>query len=274
MQLYTPVVLADGRKPGESFRVTDDALLVRLYNSLASATFKVVARVLDPAGVLRVVQATLTTTSDRTQQVTRLWLPTGQLLSVAVIATAQAPRRGQSWAIISLESTLPSAVVTLTPLAQGYVTADSALLWPGGGYSSSVEGPGILSSVAGTNPNAGVEVIEAVPANARWRLRALRASLVTDATVITRTVNVIIDDGTTTLLNFPGVTTQIASLTRAYNVAEYGFQPAAVGTDIFFYIPFVIALFQGWRIRTSTTNLQAGDNWGAPQLEVEEWIED
>jgi hypothetical protein len=105
-------------------------------------------------------------------------------------------------------------------------------------------------------------------------LRALRASLVTDATVATRTVNFIIDDGATTLLNFPGVTTQAASLTRAYNVAEYGFQPSAVGTDIFFYIPFLVRLFQAWRIRTSTTNLQAGDDWGAPQMMVEEWIEE
>lgn len=274
MDRYTPVVLRDGRQAAESYPVTDDALLIRLYNSLASATFKVVARVLTPAGVLRVVQQVLTTASDRTQQLTCVYLPAGQLLSAAVIATAQTPRRGQAWAIIAIESTLPTGVVFLTPLAQGYVTADSALLWPGGAYPDSVEGPGILRSVTGTNPAAGVEVIEAVPTDARWRIRALRASLVTDATVATRTVNIIIDDGATTLLNFPGVTTQTATLTRAYNVAEYGFQPAAVGTDIFFYIPFVIALFQGWRIRTSTTNIQAGDNWGAPQLEVEEWIEE
>ena len=119
MQLYSPVVLRDGRQAAESYPVADDALLVRLYNSLASATFKVVARVLSPDGVLRVVQQTLTTAADRTQQLTRVYLPTGQLLSAAVIATAQAPQRGQSWAIISIESTLPTGVVFVTPVAQG-----------------------------------------------------------------------------------------------------------------------------------------------------------
>lgn len=269
-----PVILRPDHVVAENFRVTDEALVVRLYNSLASATFKVIARVLDCQGVLRVIEQTLTTASDRTQQVTRLCIPSGTLVSAAVIATAQAPMRGQSWVVISIETTMPDGDLALMPIAEGYVTADSAVMWPGGRYADSVEGPGILRSVAGTNPAAGVEVIEAVPANARWRLRALRATLVTDATVATRTVNFIIDDGATTLLNFPGVTTQTATLTRAYNVAEYGFQPAAVGTDIFFYIPFLVRLLQGWRIRTSTTNLQAGDNWGAPQMEVEEWIEE
>ncbi len=266
-----PVILRPDQTVVENFRVYDEAMVVRLYNSLASATFKVVARVMDWNNVLRVVEQTLTTAADRTQQVTRLRIPSGYLVSAAVIATAQAPSRGQSWAVISIESTMPDGDVALMPLAQGYVTAD---LWPGGKYGDSVEGPGILRSVAGTNPAAGVEVIETVPTNARWRLRALRATLVTDGTVVTRTVNFIIDDGANTLLNFPGVTTQAQTLTRAYNVAEYGFQPAAVGTDIFFYIPFLVKLLQGWRIRTSTTNLQAGDNWGAPQMEVEEWIEE
>ncbi len=269
-----PVILRPDQTVAENFRVYDESLVVRLYNSLASATFKVVARVLDSSGVLRVVEQTLTTTSDRTQQVTRLRIPSGYLVSAAVIATAQTPRRGQAWAVISLESTMPDGDLALMPLAQGYVTADSALLWPGRGYGDSVEGPGILLSVAGTNPAAGAEITETVPANARWYLRALRATLVTDATVATRTVNFIIDDGTTTLVLLASAPTQAASLTYNYNVRYAGFSSGLIGTDNFIPSPFELVLFQGWRFRTSTTNLQAGDNWGAPQMEVEEWIEE
>ena len=34
-----------------------------------------------------------------------------------------------------------------------------------------------------------------------------------------------------------------------------------------------LILLAGHRIRTSTSSLQAGDDWGAPQLLVEEWLE-
>ncbi len=32
--------------------------------------------------------------------------------------------------------------------------------------------------------------------------------------------------------------------------------------------------FQSWRIITATEAMAAGDNWGAPMFEVEEWIEE
>jgi len=272
--MSVPIIVHPSRSLAESYRVSDDALLVRLYNSLSGATFKVVARVLDPAGVLLVVQKDLTTTSDRTQQVTRMWLPTGQLVSVAVIATAGTPRRGQSWAVVSIESTLPSAVAVLTPLAQGYVTADSALLWPGGPYSSSVEGPGMLRSVTGTDPAAGAEISESVPTNARWRLLSLYALLTTDATVADRTAIFYIDDGTNVLMQLPWTTTQAASATGKYVVGEFATAANTIAGSHWYGLPAGIRFCQGWRIYTVTTGLVAGDNWGAPQMMVEEWIEE
>ncbi len=268
-----PIVLSPARRAGESYRVTDDALLVNLYNSLASATFKLVARVLDDSGVLRVVQAPLTTTSDRTQQQTRIWLPSGQLVALSVQATAQSPRRGQSWAVVFLESTLPSGATTLTPLAQGYITVESALFWPGGPYGSSVEGPGMLRSVLGTDPAAGAEIIETVPTGARWKLHALRADLSTDATVPARTVNFYVDDGTSRLFDMGGVATQAASGTLTYMIGVYGYQPAQVWGGVLFDWPQGVVLFQAWRLRSATTNFVAGDNWAAPRMLVEEWIE-
>lgn len=269
----TPVILAEGRSQGETYAVRDDALHVSLYNALAGATFKVVARILDPDGVVRVAQKALLVTSDRSQQVTRLWLPTGRLLMASVVATAGTPRRGQSWAVVSLESTLPSGVTTLCPIAQGYVTSGSALLWPGGPYGNSVEGPGMIRSVTGTNPAAGAEILETVPTGARWKLHAVWVELVTDATVINRTASFVIDDGTLPLLVLPGATTQAASLTYGYWLAEYGYLPTAVATEVFFNLASLGQLAAGYDIISVTTNLQAGDNWAAPQMLVEEWIE-
>jgi len=258
----------------DAFVSPDTRLVVRSWNSLSGLVLTVVGRLLDADGKLSTFEFGHTPNTDRSKAESTYTLTTGRLIDVAVTPKSGSPYRGHCYVTLGLARRTAPTTEYYQDLAKGYVTAAGGLIWPGGPYLDSVEGPGLLRSVTGTDPAAGAEISESVPTNARWRLRSLRASLVTDATVATRTVNFIVDDGATTLLNFPGVTTQTASLTRAYNVAEYGFQPSAVGTDIFFYIPFLVRLLQGWRIRTSTTNLQAGDDWGAPQMEVEEWIEE
>jgi hypothetical protein len=100
----------------------------------------------------------------------------------------------------------------------------------------------------------------------------LSVALVTDATAPARYVSIQVDDGANILLVFPASTTQAASLTRTYQMAEYCYQPAASGSLLFFSLPLDLRLFQGWRIRTSTASLAAGDDWAAPRMMVEEWI--
>jgi hypothetical protein len=51
-------------------------------------------------------------------------------------------------------------------------------------------------------------------------------------------------------------------------------EPATVGNNALVPIPPDIILSDGDRIRTQTTGIVAGDDWGAPQILVEEWIED
>ncbi len=256
------------------FVSSDSQLVLRSWNSLSALVLLVTGRIRGCDGKIRSFQFTHAPATDRSILEQTFALANGELLDVAVTPRTGTPRLGQCYVTLGVALRENPTTDYYLDLAKGYVTTNGGLIWPGGRYGESVEGPGMLRSVTGTNQAAGTEVTESVPTNARWRLRSMRVTLVTDATVVTRTVNFLIDDGSNTLLNFPGVTTQAQTLTRAYNLAEYGFQPSAVGTDIFFYIPFLVKLFQGWRIKTSTTNFQAGDNWQAPQMEVEEWIEE
>lgn len=133
---------------------------------------------------------------------------------------------------------------------------------------------GFVRSVLGTDPAAGAEVSETVPTNARWKLHSIIASLVTDGTVANRNVNWIIDDGTTTLYTSNDNTNHAATTTASHILSENQTR-GTIGTIYNSPMnPVGLVLFQGWRIRTSTTNLQAGDNWAAPQIFVEEWIEE
>jgi hypothetical protein len=66
---------------------------------------------------------------------------------------------------------------------------------------------------------------------------------------------------------------QAASLTVTYSAGAYGIAPMAGLNSRYWSGYQYLPLKAGWQIRTTTVNLQAGDNWGAPQLLVEEWLE-
>jgi len=271
---------AQGLAPTPAVYVSgQDRLFVRAYNSVAGAEVEVRGRLLLPEGRIFAFTRKVAPPSDRSLydidfpfdlpgDVNGAWL-----LNLLVVRSVGSFRRGQFFVQLSLFQGSGQSGFRHCVLASGYVGHDIVVNWPGTGINSPLEGPGILRSVVGSDPAAGAEIVEVVPPGARWVLRGLRATLVTDVTAVSRIVSFIIDDGVAILLNLAGVTGHAASLTRYYHLAEYGYQPAPVGSNIFLAMPIRLCLFQAWRISTLTANLQAGDNWGVPQMMVEEWIE-
>lgn len=131
---------------------------------------------------------------------------------------------------------------------------------------------GLIRSITGTDPAANVEISETVPDRRRWRLLGIVFTLVTSVDVIDRTVVLIIDDGTNTLVSIPSTTTQAASETKVYQYAQRPGAQVDVGDNFYIPIPY-LTLKGGYRIRTATAGRQAADNFGAPQLLIEEWID-
>ena len=160
-------------------------------------------------------------------------------------------------------------------LGSGYLSDGYQVSWPPAKHSPMGSGPGYLRSVAGTDPAAGAEISETVPTNARWRLRGLIVQFVTDATVANRYVTLTFDDGATPLQRIGANTAQAASTTQNYTgVCGGGVLGDTGNYSVLLPLPVNLMLFKGWRISTATLNLQAGDNFGAPQLLVEEWLEE
>lgn len=200
------------------------------------------------------------------------WL---ESISTYPILAAGAVRRGQCFGSIGLQRQRYEKGTTLT---QGYISLADNLFWADGHGKGddSVDKPGIIRSILGTNPAAGNEIAEAVPTNARWRIIAMMYTLVTDATVANRTTSVSITDGTNEIYNFTGPGAQIASQTKLYQAST---QEAHRGSDSLYIfghhnLPLWPDLLQGYTIGTRTNNLQAGDDYSAPRLWVMEWIED
>jgi hypothetical protein len=131
---------------------------------------------------------------------------------------------------------------------------------------------GRILSITGTDPAAGAEISETVPDRRRWRILGVHFSLVTDATVADRLVHLVIDDGSNTLIQICVVTAHAASITKQYSFSNFG--STQLDPVLCFYLPLPpLLLTAGFRIRTVTDLIEGGDNYSAPQILVEEWID-
>lgn len=212
--------------------------------------------------------ASHTTNSDRslatsTHQLTEV----PQHITLRTLATGV--KRGTCYVKVSLRA--EGVIVAL--LGSGYVTDAGTVVWPGGLNESSVEGQGLIRSITGTDPAAGVEISETVPTGARWRVKNIRYSFVTDATVGNRIVRVEFNDGTNIFWRKRSVDQQAASVTANYNMSEVSLHVTTSTGENTDLVPPNNRLMAGYIIKTNTSLLQAGDNFSAPQLLVEEWIE-
>ena len=190
------------------------------------------------------------------------------------ISPSTAPvRRGECY----VRATLLLDGEPVQRLSSGYLTDSKTLSGPPGVFESFTEGSGLRHLVTGTNPAAGAEISEAVPTNARWKIRGIFIQLTTDVTVIDRRVAVTFDDGANMYYLKASGGVHPASLTKNYHPTPgYNIDDAAFDAQGSIRIPLPpdVILSAGYRIRSVTANLQAGDNFGAPLLDVEEWIEE
>jgi hypothetical protein len=131
-------------------------------------------------------------------------------------------------------------------------------------------GPKIIT---GTDPGAGAEISVTVPTGKFWQLLSATFSLVTSATVANRRPSLTLDDGTNVFWRWRTGVDIAASLTRAYFFeSELNAEVDRIAVDSSLYEPLAPRLLgQGYRIRTSTTAIQAGDDYGAPLLYVVEY---
>lgn len=265
--------LARGHSLGGVYLSNDEHVRLVAHCSAASVRLAIEGRLIAPDGSVNTIRTELAPTSDRVASTAIANAREGWLLHGHVRVLSGAPSIGRCFCRVEVVRGRTGDVIPLQTLAQGYVAEFSNLTWPGRFTIASGEGRGFIRNVTGTDPAAGAEWSETVPTSARWRLISARAVLVTDATVPVRTATITIDDGTTTVYSMPCHATQAASLTFIYYAFAAGVSGYASGSSLVIPLPPDLVMAPGWRIRSQTGAIVAGDNWGAPQLWVEEWIE-
>lgn len=259
--------------PGAIYVQNGHALRLAAYSSLAGVTLVLEGLLLTLEGRIETVRQELAPTSDRVITRVLAGIREGWLLAGHVRAIGGTPRMGRVYARVELVLGRTGDVLPIATLAQGYVTETTWLTWPFDMSRNSVEGRGAVRTYLGTDPAAGVEVSETVPTGARWRVIAFNATLTADATVANRTPAITIDDGTSIVwqagYNGSIAASGGAAVAWGHGAGAFG----STGNGAISPLPTDMILAAGYRVRTSTSGLQAGDNWGQPKYLVEEWIE-
>ncbi len=246
----------DGR-----FRVSDgDTFQVESFSSQVTA-FRVSVRVEYDDGEQAPFEVSHTPNSDRTSatsavggRVTR----DGRVVS-AVMEPA-ALKRGQCFARTRV---LNASQNQVDELNAGYVTGSKSVRL--GEYEDSVSGHGLIRTITGTNPDAGVEISETVPTNARWRLLSFDTINAVGAAGINASLT--ITDGTSqkwrSAIIATGTGTELIVWAQGVTLNE---------TALFSTVPLLDGhISEGFVI--ATAGITGDDDYAAPQLLVEDWIE-
>lgn len=254
----------------------DDSILVQVWNSSSGQSLSVDYRLLLPIGVIVPAREVIRPSSDRLVNAFHIRTNEGFLLSLAINTLTSGTKPGETFARAQLfrGRTTSTAEQFGQLLTSGYVSAQNSLGWPPGKLEGSLDTRVATRAITGTDPAAGVEISETVPTNARWRLVAFRFVFTTSATVATRTVQLEFRNAGVPVLFINSVASQTAGLIHEYIYfigAPYALD--VLGGDHLAPLPEGAWLGAGDRIDTNTSNLQAGDNFEAPRLVVEEWIE-
>lgn len=255
-------------------RVQNDSFLtLSSWNSLAGLQLGIRARVLCDDGSLFYVDEQHTPNNDRSVKFTYHQLRAGILLDLSVFPVTGTPVRGQTYAVVSIADRLQPVPQRAQPIAKGYVTNGAGLVWPHGAWCDSVEGPGWRNAVALNDPDVATDFGIGMPTGARWAVRAVVATLTTDATVATRVPSLIIGEGSYNLFKMPYPTGQAASLAYTYYWANLAYAVGKVGTDVYVPVPLPWSIPNGGGLASSTTLMGPADQWSSVVLDVEEWIE-
>lgn len=190
--------------------------------------------------------------------------------SMAAGATAQ---RGQVFVQLFVVRGIASDLITLWTLLSDYVTTNFRPTWPNAGPRGPLEGPGFFRLINGANPAAGAEDIETVPAGVRWRPISFYTNLTTSGAVANRLARIALTNGVNTYYVSTAYFTQTAGTFSNYCCV--GMTPgASIASNVVnLPLPPTPILLATHSILTSTSNIQAADQWAAPNYMVEEWID-
>lgn len=130
-------------------------------------------------------------------------------------------------------------------------------------------GMGFPRILPGNAPGAGGEVSFTVPGPDILLLRSFLVGFVTSAVAVSRRIVLSVDDGSTVIGRYPIGSVLGPTTTRTLEwLANYGDGIGFPSVQIEAWPSPPMYLYPGWRLRTLTAAIDAGDQYGVPRLYV------
>lgn len=257
--------------PGLLYLTGEEFLRASAMANVANVTVRVTGRVLTPDNVIHRYDFNLTPGATRTLTSDVRGLSSGWLLDLTMRASAGAPTFGSVWGVFEIGLNGSANFVPMQTLREGFFTTNTPLSCASAVSMLPLDGPGCLRSISGATPGAGAEISETVPTNARWEPLSFRALLTASATVANRFPQLILDDGVNELqrvaVNAAITASQAVPITWAA-----GFPTATQQAGFIEPLPVNGRVGAGYRLRTTTVALQAGDQYSGVQYLMREWM--
>lgn len=247
-----------------------DLLAVSINNTAPAIDLIIGLQILRSDGQVAQVRFDLSPPTDGSTFNTTFELTEGFLLSAAMF-TNELCFLGQCFVTAGIQSDAPAPrAVRPLQLIQSYIGEGTIASWPQGQLRLATDGRGHKRVVTGSAPAAGAEILDACPLHTHWDVHAIFLQLSTSAVAGNRQVLVLLDDGVTVYYEPVSLSLQAASLTFTYELAAHG-QLTVVNNGVVLMPLFPgCEMRSGWRLRTQTVGIQAGDQWAAPVYQVEE----
>jgi hypothetical protein len=269
-----------GRDEMASVYITDEDTQLRIVSCNAATGIVVGLQGLriDENGVPQPIVQLHTPATNRVVAVQNYPIGKGTLLRLTAFLQAGTPIYGQTYVLVQLVRGISGPIQVLATLVGGCLTATQAIGFPGSPVRSSIEGGGYIRDIHGSSPAAGHEQLETVPTNARWELLYIFHALTTVAGGGNRTPNLALQGNGPGAIGVYPNSAQGAATIKLWSwgvglpltqvlVLSSGFQVVEQA------LPKTALLLAGNTWGTSTDGLAAGDQWGAPEYWVREWLE-
>jgi hypothetical protein len=262
--------------PSSLYIERDDSLLIIAASSLANEVVTINARILTPDGRIQDNQWTIRPPSTRAVVTQTQVLVEGYMLSLSAIASV-ATSRGETFARAMIVRSGTGVQGAAQLLFADYVTTFVTSGFPNGRIVAPTDGQGLVYGVNVAQPGAGLDWSQAVPVNARWKIRGWKGTFTTSAAVANRQpIAVVIQGGNFTWMGHP-----IANITatQIINVAAGGNSIYVTVNTNGYMLPLPGDLLLSGNatfaqsLGCQTVAIQAADQWTNISILVEEWLD-
>lgn len=259
--------------PSALYIQRDDQIDVKGLSTLGGGdTITFSYRFLLPNGVIIPGQIVLAIQSGIMKEST-ITLGEGFLLSLTAIAQT-AVQRGQSYVQASISRPSAAPASQMQVLFADYVTSKYTAGWPNGRSISATEGPGAIVTVTHANPAAGADFAIAITSGIIAKIRSITMTFTTSAAVANRVPRWQIKDAVGNIVAVCEPNQVVpASQTVFVTLSTVVPNAAANVPDVVVALPTDEWLLPGYNVVTSTTNIQAADQYTTIFAEFEEWVQ-